>query len=158
MKHIMFGLALLLAGSFAESPPLELSQVRVKETSHFMHRLAESFNDFAFDLYRSVIKDIPRKNVFMSPLTTSILISMLHMGSGEPTKLILARCLHLMQLKDTRVHATIKKLLEHINSMNSTSMAARIFIRKGEKAGLYLHHYLQIFMSTLMVVLYKGEF
>uniref|UniRef100_UPI00358ED97C pigment epithelium-derived factor-like n=1 Tax=Myxine glutinosa TaxID=7769 RepID=UPI00358ED97C len=131
MKPIVFGLALLLAGSFAESPPLDqLSQVRVEETPYFMHRLAESLNDFAFDLYRSVVKDIPGTNVFMSPLTTSILISMLHMGSGEPTELILARCLHLMWLKNTKGQATIKELLEHIHSLNSTSIAARIFIKK----------------------------
>uniref|UniRef100_UPI00358E2B4D pigment epithelium-derived factor-like n=1 Tax=Myxine glutinosa TaxID=7769 RepID=UPI00358E2B4D len=153
MKLFVFGLTLLLAGclegtengdTLVIAPPMQhLSKtpphlpLQDNRRPHILnmtwitfHSLVESLNDCGFDIYNSVSKHKAGENVFMSPFTTTMLLSMMHMGSGKPTDLILAQRLRFLRLRNPDVHATMKQVIDSTHSHKSTSFAARIFLKE----------------------------
>ncbi|XP_078451550.1 pigment epithelium-derived factor-like [Lampetra planeri] len=113
----------------------DFPQQMVEPTTSFaMTRLAMSQANFGFDLYRAVAQESPGENIFMSPLTTSLVLAMLTAGAHGTTEQALSRALYFSHLRNPNVHSTFCDLIQKITSGKSVSkMAARIFAARNIK-------------------------
>uniref|UniRef100_A0A8C4Q237 Serpin domain-containing protein n=1 Tax=Eptatretus burgeri TaxID=7764 RepID=A0A8C4Q237_EPTBU len=128
--------------------------------SLFIKDLAMTQANFGFDLYRGIASKRPGENLFMSPLTTSVALSMLSIGAGKRTKDLLSTVLHLTEAKSSNVHSTFKHLIEEIKEGDdSAQVASRIFVKKGtdlkEEFTKMLNKYYDARPETLLGIVEK---
>uniref|UniRef100_UPI00358F5005 pigment epithelium-derived factor-like isoform X1 n=2 Tax=Myxine glutinosa TaxID=7769 RepID=UPI00358F5005 len=128
-------LTALVSAKAKDSSRMQVQQLQNDENilqSLFVKDLAMTQANFGFDLYRGIASKRPGENLFMSPLTTSVALSMLSVGAGKRTKDLLSTVLHLTEAKSSNVHSTFKHLIREIKEGDdSAQVASRIFVKKG---------------------------
>ena len=56
-----------------------------KPSSEGRHKLAESINHFAWDLYQSLLMKNPNDNLFFSPASIAMALGMTYLGARNET-------------------------------------------------------------------------
>lgn len=88
---------------------------KVKESSGLTHRI----EDFAFDLYRALASEAPGQNVVFSPLSVSMSLGMLSLGTSSNTKtqILESLGLSLQQGQEDKFHKGFQQLLQRFSQL-----------------------------------------
>ncbi len=76
-------------------------------------------NLFGLDLIKAIEKDEPTKNIFISPTSISLALSMLYNGTAEQTKTEIQKVLHLEKIDDITLNKESLGLIKNISSPDS---------------------------------------
>jgi serpin B len=124
--------------------------------------VAHAGNQFAVDLYGQLAKEQPHKNLFFSPTSISIALTMTAAGAKGQTEVEMAQALHLTGIL-SQAHAEYRKALERWNSAGSDGgytlrLANRLW---GQKSFPFLASYLELtrqqYGAELGLVDYIGQ-
>ena len=110
-------------------------------TMAYTSQLAVANAKFALVLYNKQAAPAA-SNIFISPLSISIALSMTFLGARTNTKKQMADVLHFGELEDEKLHAAFKEIRE---SMNAPGQPFKLFIANrlfGEKSYQFLEEYL----------------
>lgn len=89
-------------------------------------QLGRSNNQFAFKLMESVYKEKPKENIFISPLSIHLLLTLLLNGANGETKQQLAQVLELDPLAQEKVNADLPLFQRHLSSKTERDVFLRI--------------------------------
>lgn len=90
---------------------------------------------FAFDIFRQLSKEDKNRNIFISPLSISVALSMAYQGAGGPTKAAMAETLGYGNMSTDRLNGSYRQLLKHFDNVDEKvelSISNSIWIREGE--------------------------
>ncbi len=107
----------------AKSPPLEVD-----------HRLVTANNDFGFRLLKELVSESKGKNVFISPASISLALSMTYNGASGTTKDAMAKALAINRLSIDELNKASAALLDNLNGPGpgvELSVANSLWARKG---------------------------
>jgi len=90
-----------------------LSQLTMAEKS-----LVKSDNKFGFKLFKEIINEEKNKNVFVSPLSVSMALSMTYNGANGSTKEAMQKTLELSGLTLKEVNESYKSLIELLTNLD----------------------------------------
>ena len=96
-------------------------------------KVADASNDFGFKLLNGLLKDSPQKNVFISPISIEIALSMTMNGAVGDTKTGMATASGLSKLKADEVNQgarSLLTLLEGVDPQVLTTLANSLWIDK----------------------------
>ncbi|WP_346897307.1 serpin family protein [Clostridium sp. UBA7503] len=97
--------------------------------------VVEGNNKFAFDIFKEISKDENNKNVFISPLSISMALTMAYNGAKENTKVEMNKVLGYEGITDDKINNSYKILhsyLENIDENIKLNVSNSIWIREGE--------------------------
>ncbi|XP_051871720.1 leukocyte elastase inhibitor-like isoform X2 [Pristis pectinata] len=83
-----------------------------------MDSLIAANTNFAFDLYTKLKEETKNENIFLSPLSVSVALSMAYLGARGNTADQMAKVLHFDTKRD--VHARVKELMANINKPDAS--------------------------------------
>ncbi|XP_051871722.1 leukocyte elastase inhibitor-like [Pristis pectinata] len=83
-----------------------------------MDSLIAANTNFAFDLYTKLKEETKNENIFLSPLSVSVALSMAYLGARGNTADQMAKVLHFDTERD--VHARVKELMAKINKPDAS--------------------------------------
>ncbi|CAO2587250.1 Plasma serine protease inhibitor [Lemmus lemmus] len=94
--------------------PQEKKKVKASSVSA---RVTPRSKDFAFSLYRALASEAPDQNVFFSPLSVSMSLAMLSMGTGShsKTQIMEGLGLSLQQSQEAELHKGFQHLLQRFS-------------------------------------------
>lgn len=96
-------------------------------------RLVEASSKFGFKLFDRIAKQDPNKNIFISPSSVAIALSMTYNGANGETQEAIAKALELQGLKIGEVNSfnqTIQKLLANGDTNVELNIANSLWARK----------------------------
>ncbi|MEJ2750823.1 MAG: serpin family protein, partial [Anaerolineae bacterium] len=96
--------------------------------------LVAANNQFGFDLLASLTADTPEKNVFISPASMALALSMTANGADDPTSQAMLNLLRLAELDWTAVnqsHAALWQALDGVDPQVTLSMANSLWAEMG---------------------------
>lgn len=87
------------------------------------HKLPDFNRDFAFKLYSLVSSDQASKNIFFSPLSISIVFSMLALGAKSETQSQIYKGLafNLSAIEEEEIHGGFQQLIHTLNDPSNTA-------------------------------------
>ncbi|XP_008835791.1 plasma serine protease inhibitor [Nannospalax galili] len=79
--------------------------------------VAPSSRGFVFDLYRALASSAPNQNVFFSPMSVSMSLAMLSLGTGSHTKtqILEGLGLNLQNVPENKFHEAFQQLLQELS-------------------------------------------
>jgi len=89
--------------------PLQLRSLSPEEQI-----VAESANDFAFDIFERINKKNSNNNFFISPLSVSTALAMTANGADGDTKTAVRRAIHLSDLDDSAMNEAYRDLVKFL--------------------------------------------
>lgn len=107
-------------------------EISVKEVDK---ELVEGNNKFAFSIFKEISKDENNKNVFISPLSISMALTMTYNGAKENTKAEMNKVLGYEGMADDKINDSYKILnsyLENVDENVKLNVSNSIWIREGE--------------------------
>ncbi|KAJ0003875.1 hypothetical protein NQD34_010089 [Periophthalmus magnuspinnatus] len=117
-----------LAQSDQDTPPEEEEHVELFTTP--TTKMAAAASDFGFNLFRSLCAQ-ETGNVFLSPLSVSVVLSQLSMGGSAYSQRDLTRALRYHTLQDPALHSTLRSLLSSSTATGKgLSTAARLYLSR----------------------------
>ena len=99
-----------------------------------MIRLVDANNKFGFKLFSEIQKSQSNKNVFVSPISIAIALSMTYNGAGGETQEAMAKTLNFQGMSLEEINQANKELGILLNSLNpeiKLNIANSIWTRKG---------------------------
>ena len=96
-------------------------------------RLVEASTSFGFNLFDRIAKQDPNKNIFISPSSVAITLSMTYNGAGGDTQAAIAKALELQGLKIDEVNdfnRNIQQLLANGDTNVELNIANSLWARK----------------------------
>lgn len=147
-KIAILGISLLLiCGCFFIVKKLQLNYIISKhKTATFVRamnspsssdqidqRLLNANNEFAFKLFTQTVQEDENKNVFISPFSVSMALSLLYNGADGETQRQMAEVLELQDLKLIDVNQSYQRLQTFLENKSEVelSIANSIWLRKG---------------------------
>ncbi|WP_088829898.1 serpin family protein [Paenibacillus tyrfis] len=97
-------------------------------------RIVQADNAFGLKLHRTIAEQNPGSNVFVSPFSVSMALSMVYHGAGGATREQIGQTLQSQGLSVdewNRGHQALRDLLEHSGKETQLSVANSIWARKG---------------------------
>ena len=91
----------------------ELRELSVTEES-----IIESSNNFSFDIFSRMNQADPNSNIFISPLSISIALSMTANGAAGDTKAVIKAALHQSDLTDEEINKAYKSLSDFLMNLD----------------------------------------
>jgi len=107
-------------------------QISAKEVDK---EVVEGNNKFAFNVFKEISKDESNKNVFISPLSISMALTMTYNGARENTKAEMNKVLGYEGMDDDKINNDYKILhsyLENLDKNIKVNISNSIWIREGE--------------------------
>ncbi|XP_008061247.1 alpha-1-antichymotrypsin [Carlito syrichta] len=97
--------------------PENLTQEDQDHTRPADELLASSSLDFAFSLYRQLVRQTPGENVIFSPLSTSMALAFLLLGAhgNTHTEILEGLKLNITEMSEAEVHLSFQRLLRTLN-------------------------------------------
>jgi serpin B len=95
--------------------------------------IPKSHNAFGFDLIKSIKKDEPGKNIFISPSSVALALSMVYNGANGETKNAMQKTLHLQGLDISNINQEslgLINLLKNPDPKVQLSIANSVWARK----------------------------
>ena len=144
MKYSKFGIAAMIAiaalSTIACSAYSQNSTQNIKQTPQLAQevrsvnpRIVEANTAFGFKLFSEILKKDSRKNVFVSPSSIAIALSMAYNGANGETKKSMANALEFqgMTLEEiNQAHHNLKAVLEQSDPKVKLSIANSLWARK----------------------------
>ncbi|MDF2671685.1 MAG: proteinase inhibitor serpin [Paenibacillus sp.] len=99
-------------------------------------QLVQGYNEFGFDLFKNMAATEPTGNLFMSPSSVAIALSMTMNGAAGTTRDGIAKALHLNQLSPSDINTGAQKMQEGLHNTDpkvQLSIANSIWARKDVK-------------------------
>jgi serpin B len=80
--------------------------------------VSEAHNQFGFEVFKALFEQQPAdfKNLFISPSSIALALSMTYNGAGGDTKQAMAKTLHFDQLSDEQINQVSKQLMERLEN------------------------------------------
>lgn len=97
-------------------------------------KLLEANTQFGFKLFSEILKQESKKNVFVSPSSVAIALSMTYNGASGETQQAMAKALQLQGLSleaVNRGNADLKEILEHTDAKVQLTIANSLWARQG---------------------------
>ncbi len=97
--------------------------------------VVEGNNKFAFDIFKEISKDENNKNVFISPLSISMALTMTYNGAKDNTKAEMNKVLGYEGITDDKINNSYRILhsyLENIDENIKLNVSNSIWIREGQ--------------------------
>ncbi len=108
--------------------------------------LSERNADFAFSLYERALEEKENENIFVSPYSISLALTMAYHGARGETKREMAEVLALQGLSDAEIQQSYRNLLERLKDIDpkiELKVANSLWARNGiemEPAAIQLEH------------------
>jgi serine protease inhibitor len=135
-RYLAFGLLVMVLGSFAFSQyinnPNRAYAASDELASKVNSDLVDANTRFALNILKVLQDEDEGKNIFISPLSISIALSMTYNGAGGTTKQAMAEALKLQDLSLQEVNEGFKNLiesLENVDNQVSLSIGDSVWIR-----------------------------
>lgn len=113
-------------------PSKNKEEISAKEVDK---EVVEGNNKFAFNIFKEISKDENNKNVFISPLSISMALTMTYNGAKENTKAEMDKVLGYEGMNDDKINNSYKILhsyLENIDENVKLNLSNSIWIREGQ--------------------------
>jgi serine protease inhibitor len=97
--------------------------------------LVESNNKFGFNVFKEISKDEKDKNVFISPLSISMALTMTYNGARDNTKVEISKVLGYEGMDDDKInhgYKTLNSYLENIDKNIELNVGNSIWIKEGK--------------------------
>lgn len=97
--------------------------------------ITNAHNDFGFNIFQQLLNEDKGKNIFISPLSIHLALSMTYNGADGTTKEAMAKTLRLQQIDINQLNkdsATLINLLQNPDPKVEIAIANSIWARKGE--------------------------
>ena len=127
-------------------------------------KLANSTNEFAFNLYKTISKSVNGDNIFLSPASISTALAMVYFGTRGETRTQMASVMHLdvyNSSDDSSLKSDLKKLLETLSDPQNNYtlyIANRLF---GQEGYSFRDEFLQdteaYFMASLQTLDFRNN-
>ncbi|WP_346929579.1 serpin family protein, partial [Clostridium sp.] len=107
-------------------------QISAKEVDK---KVVEGNNKFAFNIFKEISKDESNKNMFISPLSISMALTMTYNGARENTKAEMNKVLGYEGMDDDKINNDYKILhsyLENLDENIKLNISNSIWIKEGE--------------------------
>ena len=98
--------------------------------------LVSADNSFGFEVFRQLVEKDYDDNIFMSPTSLAIALTMAYNGASGETKEAMAKVLELQGMSLEEVNQTNAALLERLNNLGGDvllKMANSLWVREGEE-------------------------
>ena len=98
--------------------------------------LVSADNSFGFEVFRQLVEKDYDDNIFMSPTSLAIALTMTYNGASGETKEAMAKVLELQGMSLEEVNQTNAALLERLNNLGGDvllKMANSLWVREGEE-------------------------
>ncbi|XP_036604441.1 plasma serine protease inhibitor-like [Trichosurus vulpecula] len=98
-------------------------------------KIIEKNTDFAFTLYKQLVSQAPDLNVFFSPLSVSMILSLLTLGvhSTTRTQILVGLGFNLKEIQEDAIHKFFQNLILNLNVPNpelQLSMGSALFVEE----------------------------
>ena len=93
-------------------------------------KLSESFNEFTLDVYKNLARKDGSQNLFMSPSSVMVVMTMVHAGARGNTESQMRKTLKLEKLEEKGIHASFEGFVRSIKKENnnfSLTMANKLY-------------------------------
>ncbi len=94
------------------------SQVEPRELSRAEQQLVTSDNSFGLKLFREIVAEQPDKNVFISPLSVAMALTMTYNGANGTTKDAMEETLELQGLSLEEINESYQTLIELLTQLD----------------------------------------
>lgn len=119
----------------SQSKPVQVKEPRVAQTPNTVNpQLVEANTRFGIKLFAEILKQERDKNVFVSPSSIAIALSMAYNGANGSTQQAMAKALQIqgMSLPDlNQANASLKALLENVDPKVQLAIANSLWTRAG---------------------------
>ena len=108
----------------------------VEGVSEARGNLVSADNSFGFEVFRQLMEKDYDDNIFMSPTSLAIALTMTYNGASGETKEAMAKVLELQGMSLEEVNQTNAALLERLNNLGGDvllKMANSLWVREGEE-------------------------
>ncbi|CAG7647553.1 serpin family protein [Paenibacillus allorhizosphaerae] len=126
---------LVLCSGCSEPAARSMLAERSYKPSELDSRIVQASNAFGLRLHQAAVKAKPDANVFLSPASVSMALTMAYNGAGDSTREAMAKALQLQGLPIddiNRAERVWKDLLEHQGAGVQLSIANSLWTRKGK--------------------------
>ena len=79
-----------------------------------MMKLSECFNEFTLDVYKNLASKDGSQNLFMSPSSIMVVMTMVHAGARGNTESQIRKTLKLDKLEEKGIHASYEEFVRSI--------------------------------------------
>jgi len=118
ISWVVLGMAILSWGCQKDSVQPEANLPTVRELSNEEQKLVRSVNNFAFDLVRQTTRQSSAQNVFLSPLSINIAMSLMLNGSAESTRDQLYQSLDFEVLSPLEINKAYSELIPFLQKLD----------------------------------------
>ncbi|MGI6685244.1 MAG: serpin family protein [Bacillota bacterium] len=97
--------------------------------------IIEGNSQFAFDIFRELDREDGEENIFISPLSISIALTMTYQGAGSTTKEAMAHTLGYMGIEDEKLNESYQNLIRYLHKLDQKvelNIGNSLWIREGE--------------------------
>lgn len=117
-----------LASNQTQKPP----EITINQSS-INQRLMDANTKFGLNLFKTIVKENPKNNVFISPTSVAIALSMLYNGAQGATKEQIAKTLEVSGISLTNVNDSAKNLQDILTKADGVklSIANSLWLKKG---------------------------
>ena len=93
-------------------------------------KLSESFNEFTLDVYKNLATKDRSQNLFMSPSSVMVVMTMVHAGARGNTESQMRKTLRLEKLEEKGIHASFEGFVRSVKTESSNftlTMANKLY-------------------------------
>lgn len=111
------------------------NQGKIFEYEDLDLRIVDSQNQFGFDLFKKLVVEEEGENIFISPASIAIALTMTLNGADEETKEAMSKVLYLDAFSDeefNKANQVLKNLLENADPEVQLDIANSLWARKGK--------------------------
>lgn len=105
------------------------------DKSKIRKELVDGNTRFAFNIFRQLVKEDAKQNIFISPLSISTALSMTYQGAQASTKTAMTKALEYTGTNDEALNESYKNLLRYLSRADSNvelNISNSLWILKGE--------------------------
>ena len=105
-----------------------------KGKDEIMEKIISADNGFGFNVFQHIVEENSKDNVFISPVSLAIALTMTYNGANGETREAMAKALELPGMNLEEVNMANAALLKKLNSLGGDvlfEMANSLWMRKG---------------------------
>lgn len=115
---LALAIAILLLGCQGEGVEPQKNETSIRELSREEQELTRSINDFAFDLIRQATRQSSSENIFISPLSVNLAMSLMLNGSAESTQQKIYDALDFKVLTSLEINKAYSELIPFLQQLD----------------------------------------
>jgi serpin B len=115
---LALAVAILILGCQDEGVQPQKAETKVRELSREEQELVRSVNDFAFDLVRQATRQSSSENIFISPLSVNLTMSLMLNGAAESTQQKIYDALDFEVLTPLEINKAYSELIPFLQQLD----------------------------------------